>query len=349
MNQNNAITNTCKVGPIKEIVLLGGGGLLRKLSLWAKSENILVKIVTSPRHEKEVLDNEKLSDFLNKNKIEYIAPEDIGDNLVKAFLSNSKEAFFLSCGAAWIFKGSIIFSLFQNRLFNLHSTDLPKNRGGGGFSWQIMMGIKTGYCTLHLIDGGIDTGPIVESEKFLFPPNAKKPIDFENVSIKKNFEFLINFIKKYRSQTATVNVTHQEESLSSYWPRLNTDLNSWINWSYSIEELVKFISAFDNPYNGAQTLLNGKKVRIKNVYSIEENSCFHSYQNGIVYRKDNNCIFVAMKNSTLVVQEIYDENNNKIFEEVKVGDRFVTPSKKLEFLHSRVVYTPTGLKKIYSK
>ena len=63
-------------------------------------------------------------------------------------------------------KNSTISSLFKNKLFNLHSTGLPQNRGGGGFSWQIMMGVKS-VTARHLVDNGIDTGPIIEKGIYL--------------------------------------------------------------------------------------------------------------------------------------------------------------------------------------
>ena len=36
-----------KYGPIEGIVLLGGGKLLRKICLWAKSEGASIKVVTA--------------------------------------------------------------------------------------------------------------------------------------------------------------------------------------------------------------------------------------------------------------------------------------------------------------
>ena len=56
-----------------------------------------------------------------------------------------------------------------------------------------MMGNRLGFCQLHLIDGGIDTGNIVKTEEFLYPPACRIPKDYEEIYYKKlleNFEDL---------------------------------------------------------------------------------------------------------------------------------------------------------------
>jgi len=345
MKKKFFLTSDFTLGPIKEIVLLGGGSLLRELVIWAKAENISVKVITSPRHEKEYLNKKKFTDFLKGQKIKYIVTQDINKKLVKDFLKDSKDTFFLSLGAAWIFSSSTVSSLFKDKLFNLHSTGLPQNRGGGGYSWQIMMGIKFGYCNLHLVNNGIDTGPIVKNKEFLFPATVRKPIDFQKFAEEKNLEFIKNFISKNRYTKKIIKITSQNEHLSTYWPRLNSELSSWINWAMKAEELEKFICAFDNPYNGAKTLINGKTVKIKNAYLSSQDGSFHSYQNGIIYRKGENWLCVALNKFTLIIKEILDEKNKDIFKKINVGDRLATPSSKLELSHKRIIYTPNGLKK----
>lgn len=345
MNKSFFFIKDITIGPIKEVILLGGGNLLRELIIWSKLQNIQVRVITSPRHEKEYTDNKKLSTFLKKEKIEYIVTKNINSKLVKNFIKNSKDVFYLSCGSAWIFGASTISSLFKDKLFNLHSTGLPQNRGGGGFSWQIMMGIKFGYCTLHLVNDGIDTGPIVKNEEFLFPATARKPIDYQEIAEKKNLEFIKNFITKNRYLKRNIMINSQQEYLSTYWPRLNSELNSWINWSMKPEEIEKFICAFDDPYTGAKTLINHKIVKIKDAYLSSQDGPFHSYQNGIIYRKGKNWLCVALTNFTLIINKIYDEKNKDIFKKIKIGDRFTTPSIKLELSNKRIIYTPIGLKK----
>ena len=102
----------------------------------------------------------------------------------------------MSIGAAWIFKDYVIKDLFKKKLYNMHGTRLPQNRGGGGFSWQIMMGNRLGFCQLHLVDKGVDTGDIIKTEEFLYPPSCRIPKDYINLYREKNMHFITSFIKE---------------------------------------------------------------------------------------------------------------------------------------------------------
>jgi methionyl-tRNA formyltransferase len=333
-------------GPVEDIILLGGGKLLRTLSLWAKSKDIPLKVVTSPRHAKESLDHVRLDDFLNNEGINYLVVQSISEDAVKPFIGSSDNTFFLSLGAAWIFKPPIISDYFHDRLFNLHGTRLPQNRGGGGFSWQVLTGNRFGFCLLHLIEGGVDTGDIVCVDEFLYPSTCRKPVDYEKVSREKNLQFVVEFIEKFQKDGLLLDRMKQSEYFSSYWPRLNSDINGWIDWSLEASEIDRFICAFDDPYAGAQTYLNDRVVRLKGSAINRQDGVFHSFQSGLIYRKGKHWLCVCVKDCAVIVEEIYDEHGKNIFDEVSVGDRFITPIDKLVSSKTRPIYTSTGLKEV---
>lgn len=118
-------------GPIEGICLLGGGTLLRSICSWALSEGAPLKVITSPRHAEERVRNETLIDFLSRNRIEHTVASEISETSVSNIINGTDNYFFLSLGAAWIFKEDVLNDLFSNKLFNLHGTRLPQNRGGG--------------------------------------------------------------------------------------------------------------------------------------------------------------------------------------------------------------------------
>ena len=343
MQQPVADAGLSQFGPIEGIVLLGGGRLLRQLCLWAASVGLPVRVVTAPRHAAETVDGEPLSAFLEKSGVDHLVVEKITDEAVPAFLGDAGNIFYLSLGAAWIFRPSTLSALFGDRLFNLHGTRLPQNRGGGGFSWQIMMGNRFGFCVLHRVDGGVDTGDLIAVEEFLYPATARKPVDFENVYIEKNFRFVQDFILAHRHGPRPLGPIRQSEYFSTYWPRLNSGINGWIDWAMEAAEIEKFICAFDDPYPGARTMLDDRPVRLKSVCLSPQDGAFHSYQSGIVYRKGKHWLCVALKGSTLVVEGVFDEEGTDLLDSIRVGDRFVTPAAALETARQRPVYSPKGL------
>lgn len=55
-------------------------------------------------------------------------------------------------------------------IYNIHPSPLPAYRGGTPEFWQLADGAERGGVTMHRIDPGIDTGPIVLQREFKIPP-----------------------------------------------------------------------------------------------------------------------------------------------------------------------------------
>ena len=77
---------------------------------------------------------------------------------------------------------------------------MPIDRGGGGFSWRIMRGDRLGNILLHLIDEGIDTGPIIYNDVYVIPINLNSPEEIEEDYKNRLKEFLINLIKTHQKK-----------------------------------------------------------------------------------------------------------------------------------------------------
>ena len=56
----------------------------------------------------------------------------------------------------------------------------------------------------------------------------------------------------------------------------------------------------------------------------------HPFQAGSIFKKEKEKIFVATSDSSLIINEIYDEQNQKINHTLKLGHRFFTPQKFLD-------------------
>ncbi len=59
-----------------------------------------------------------------------------------------------------------VFGLFSHGVINLHGGELPRYRGMYIPSFCILEGAVRGGATLHYIDEGVDTGPIIRRESF---------------------------------------------------------------------------------------------------------------------------------------------------------------------------------------
>lgn len=260
-----------------------------------------------------------------------------------------KKTIFISLGARYIFKKNTIKNLFSNNLVNFHSSRLPLDAGGGGYSWRIMREDRIDNQLVHLVDEGIDTGPIISNEISLFPKNCKIPLDFENYSFKKFISFYKNFIQNIL-KGKNFELKAQVNYLGRYNPRLNTGKDGFINWDMGSYELFNFINAFDDPYDGASTFLSNNKfgkLHLKKVHIHGGDSSNHPYMSGLVSRHDGKWIVVCTNSKhMLLVEEILNNKGKNVIKDIKVGDRFYTPLKELVKLRkTRTRINSRGLKK----
>src|SRR5262245_41675662 len=260
------------LGPISRLLLLGGGDLLFKLAEMGRRRGLAVDVVTSPHQSREALSGcgRSLAEALRSIGIEPAVIDKIERAETPVLAGNADTTLALSIGARWIFRPDRIERWFGGKLFNLHSTRLPQNRGGGTWSWQILMGNRFGFCQLHLVDTGIDTGPLVVSEEFLYPPACRTPQDHMRHTADQYVALIEGLLDSTKSRARTVACRAQPEYLSTYWPRLDTATHGWIDWRWNAAAIERFICAFDEPYGGAQTRWNGRTVRLKRAFVSHE-------------------------------------------------------------------------------
>ena len=154
----------------------------------------------------------------------------------------------------------------------------------------------------------------------------------------------MDFINEIRQVEINLQTTKQSEYFSSYWPRLNTRKNAWIDWSDEVTSLERFVCAFDDPYAGSKTLLNGDIVSLKSVMSDSGYQNFHKFQSGIIYQKGPSWLSVCVNGGTLIVRHVLNGAGEDIFSSIQVGDRFVTPQEYIDSRYERIIYTPSGQK-----
>ena len=328
----------------KRVCFLGGGLLLRSAIDLATDLNFEILVVTSPRHASEKSGELTLEDFLISRNLNFICTSEINKLNFEEVNSSTLETIFISIGASWIFDPKTINNIFNSRILNLHGTRLPQNRGGGGFSWQILTRNRFGFCTIHLVDSGIDTGPIVRQEEFLYPSNLVTPKQYNDYYISKNKNFLQKILVDFLNDEFNIQPINQNEALSTHWPRLNSEINSWIDWSWSAYELESFINAFGEPYTGARTKLNSQDVFLHKASVNFQDGNFHSFQSGLIYRIGPEWICVAVPGGALIIEVILDSQGRDMLSKIRVGDRFITEYQSLQTSKSRPIYTPQGLK-----
>lgn len=322
-------------GKINHILLLGGSRCTAELALYLHQLSTLkFEVYTAPRQVNDVIysDGSTFGDFFEKHSLKYFISEDI--NQEQTFIQSVREhTLAIGLGEAWTFRKEII-DKFNGRLIDLMGIRLPQYRGGAHYTWQILRGSRIGACNLQVINtdmiqGVFDSGEIIKFREYLFPPDAKIPDDYFNFAVLQEITFIKEFIDEL-AQNKTFNTFNLQENFSLYFPRLHTLKNAFINWQWDTFEIEKFICAFDSPYPGATTQINGTLVRVKQARSEQNDGPFHPFQCGLIYKIYNGNLYIATHQGTIILSEVNDEKGFSVSHLLKSGDRFYTPIEWIE-------------------
>jgi|TARA_B110000240_G_scaffold197629_1_gene253579 methionyl-tRNA formyltransferase len=306
---------------LSNIVFIGETPIFDKLIKFNDSVNIKSFVITSSSQSSSI-----------KKNIDYVVHDKLDEKFKNYILKevDIDDTLFISIGSRTIFKRDII-DFLKNNLINFHDFRLPLNAGGAGFSWQILRDDRLHNSLVHLVDEGVDTGPLLDYETTIVPNSCTTPRDWEEYNLGRFEIFYIQLIKKI-IESKDLDLQPQLKYLGSYQPRLSTLHNGFIDWNLESHSLASFINAFDDPFEGASTYINStsKKVHIKNITLHGGDSSNHPFMSGLISRHDKNWIVVSTTDKyMLLIREVLDEAGKNIINEVKVGDRFFTPEDAL--------------------
>lgn len=91
----------------------------------------------------------------------YMNSED--ERIILDLLSDINPDFILLAGFMRIISAGII-EHYQNRIINIHPSLLPSFKGRDAQRQAFDYGVKVSGCTVHFIDSGVDTGPVIMQE-----------------------------------------------------------------------------------------------------------------------------------------------------------------------------------------
>tara|TARA_A100001015_G_scaffold316202_1_gene429886 strand:+ start:7343 stop:8323 length:981 start_codon:yes stop_codon:yes gene_type:complete len=325
-----------KLYNINHIIVLGGSVNCLFFLMYLKKNKINYHFFTNQRMlNDKILNNRTLKDHLKDGKINYISTKDINKdkNIFNCIKSSSLGIGF---GQPWYIKNKLL-NKFRGNIFDFMGIPMPMYRGGAHFSWMILNNQRLGGCYLQNINektvqGSSDSGYYLTGYKYKFPKNLKTPNDFFNFSKKKEILFLRKFLTQVKDKKK-FKLKKFNENNSIFFPRLNNKTNGYINWENSADEIVRFINAFSEPYMGAITFLNKKKLYLKNATLIKKND-YHSFSSGLIVNKYKGFLYIAAKKGIIKVKDVI---NIKI-DNIKIGQRLVTKNNLINKTKNHLIF-----------
>ena len=176
--------------------------------------------------------------------------------IISSFIKIQPEIIFCIGGTRLIPKD--ILEVPTLGCINIHPALLPKYRGRYSTAHAIFNGESQTGVTLHLMDEGIDSGPIISQRTIEIGPNdtAKTLWGRFTVEGEKLFE---EFLNLWLSGN-TISSKTQDESLATYYPK-GLPNGGEIDWSWSGEKIRNFIRAMTfEPFPPAQFKIGEKKM-----------------------------------------------------------------------------------------
>lgn len=313
------------------IVVFGGSQLVLEFLKLLKKKKIKFHYFTNKRQLNDILiNNLSLKDNLKNNKIKFYQSEDINKNkLVENIFT--KKSLGIGIGQPWKYKKKLL-KLMNPNLVDFMGIPMPMYRGGAHYTWMILNENRNGGCFLQNVEestlqGYKDTNKYFFKKEYRYPKKLINPKDYFNYSTKKEAKFLIAFLNKINSSTS-FKLKELDKKNSILFPRLVSEINSYINWDLDIDEIVKFINAFSDPYPGGKSFLKNTKIYLKNAKIFKRNN-FHSYTSGIITNIYEKKLYICAKGGVFSAYCSFSKNSKKN-KYLKIGERFNTNIKYLQ-------------------
>ncbi len=139
---------------------------------------------------------------------------------------------------------------------NLHPSLLPKYRGRAPINWAILRGETELGLTAHFVDEGIDSGDIIEQERFEFSPS-----EYVGDALSKLLPLYASVTRRILNNLHIGNVVRLKQDdagATCYLARKPKD--GLIDWNESAVTILNLVRAVATPYPGAFTFLGETKI-----------------------------------------------------------------------------------------
>lgn len=253
-----------------------------------------------------------VKEFAIENNLKIFQPETLKNN--DEFLEQVKflnpEVICVVAYGKYIPKAYI--NLCKYEPINVHPSLLPKYRGSSPIQWAVLNGDKETGCTTMYIAPKMDSGDIILQEKVEIGEYETTGELWDKLS-KLGAKLLVETLSRLEEGTAPRNAQDEEYTTVSM---ITKDMAK-INWneisSAKLNNLVRGL----NPFMGAYSLLNGKKIKIWAIRLIEEelfsiDKIQNSQPGEILLADSKKGLYIKTIDGVISVLEIQGENAKKM-------------------------------------
>jgi methionyl-tRNA formyltransferase len=201
-------------------------------------------------------------------------------------------------------------SPFRHGVVNAHAGDLPRYRGNACPNWAILNGETEIVVTLHRMDDGLDSGPVLAKRRL--PITGETYIGevyrFLDSAIPVMFADLLDDLQSGRVVERAQPVD-PAESLRCF-PRRESD--SAIDWSRPAVEIARLVRASAEPFAGAYSWLDGRRMRIWRARPAALPYRWSGVPGQVIEIRDDGSVAVLCGDGALVVEQVELEDDRRV-------------------------------------
>jgi UDP-4-amino-4-deoxy-L-arabinose formyltransferase/UDP-glucuronic acid dehydrogenase (UDP-4-keto-hexauronic acid decarboxylating) len=162
--------------------------------------------------------------------------------------------------------GNDVIGIFTGGVLNLHGGDLPRFRGNACQAWALINGEeRIGLCVHKMVPDELDSGDIVARSYFPININTRigEVYDWMGIEGSELMEKAVTLLERDREWCLEMQSKDPHLSLRCF-PRRPAD--GKIDWKSSAAEIVRLVNASSEPYAGAFTAMEEKRIIVWRAY-----------------------------------------------------------------------------------
>lgn len=203
---------------------------------------------------------------------------------------------------------------------------ITEGRGRSPQNWALLLGKQHFFISIFWIDAGIDSGKIIDTEKFLIASTDDIFVSY----IKVNILIADMILRNYKNGKIQNHEGDIQEKKGRYLPKRVPE-DGKIDWNRSCNEVYNFIRALGKPYPGAYTTKQGEQFVIWRAKPVDILKGYEQRAIGEVVSVIEGQLLVKCQEGFLLIEE--GENIRKCSE----GDIFESSNyfKQLQEIKDR--------------
>ncbi len=201
-------------------------------------------------------------EFCKNRNLNFFAGDRITDSMTD-WISEQKPDFIFSFYYRKILPKSLL-AIAKDRAINIHPSLLPHYRGPVPTAWAIENGEKEVGVTIHLMDGGIDTGDILIQKRY---PIGENETGYELYT--RAMTLGTDLFRKNYDKIASGKIKpYKQEGVGSYYGKKSG--RYILDWKRKAEDIRNLIRVYAKPFNMAETKLFNRYVLVNRAKVLKD-------------------------------------------------------------------------------